>query len=307
MLLWSFLLFFLCETADSNSTQLPTSPIMDTTIPILIINTTSVVLVGDPVTLSCYDQNGPIWYRLNQETGQYDQLMEGDPLIFNATVADSGEYMCSDWPNRTYSVNIQLTVVEIMSPLQVVATPGYPIIVEGQTLTMHCNAFTLPPSVFWSWYRLDDQGCSQKVGSSRDLTLTKAEESGQYHCQAVSDVHNIRQMKLSPNHTVYIIYLPATVCENLGIAAFTFSLLALIILFAILFWLGRKRANEPAALQALANTHTTAKGFDGPGKAPKGDLPKSEAEGEMYMNFDQAYSDLEPNYMTGDDVYSTLS
>ncbi|XP_071375461.1 low affinity immunoglobulin gamma Fc region receptor III-like [Centroberyx affinis] len=305
MLLWSFLLFFLCETADSTSTQLPTSPIMNSTIPILINNT--VVLVGDTVTLSCFGQIGTAWYHLKQETGQYDLLMKGDPLIFKATVADSGEYMCSDWPNRTYSANTQLTVVEMMSPLQVVATPGYPIIVEGQTLTMHCNASTLPPSVIWSWYRLDDQGHWQKVGSSRDLTLTKAEESGQYHCQAVSDVHSIQQMELSPNHTVYILSLPATVGENLGIAAFTFSLLALIILFAIVFWLGRQRANEPAALQGLTNTHTTAKGFDGPGKAPKGDLPKSEAEGEVYMNFDQAYSDLEPNYMTGDNVYSSLS
>ncbi|XP_029900875.1 uncharacterized protein LOC115354601 [Myripristis murdjan] len=218
--------------------------------------------------------------------------------------------MCCDQPEKTnYSVSIWLTVVERLSALQVVAIPGYPVVVEGQGVTMHCIASTWPALVVWSWERLDKQGKWQKVGTSRDLILTKAEESGRYRCHAKSLEHRILQNELSPNHTVYIISLPLTVGEKLGIAGFCLLLVALIILFLILFWLVRQRANETAALQALSTANTLAKGFAGPGKAPNGNQT-SDCEGEMYMNYqptDQAYTDLDPAYMTGDEVYSSLS
>lgn len=187
--------------------------------------------------------------------------------------------------------------------------------------------------------------------------------------------------------------LLAAVGEKLGIAGFCLLLVALIILFLILFRLVRQRANETAALQALSTANTLAKGKEHKshfpfvirwvfvkdtlcagngfwcaitlcvliqrfcwtwkgakvsfwGKKPidrdshqcfvycifilvfafyvlfmfcfcsyyysytSGNQTTSDCEGEMYMNYqptDQAYTDLAPAYMTGDDVYSSLS
>ncbi|XP_063765407.1 uncharacterized protein LOC134881788 isoform X3 [Eleginops maclovinus] len=92
------------------------------------------------------------------------------------------------------------------------------------------------------------------------------------------------------------------VAEQLGIAAFFFSLVALISIFAIFFWLGFQRH---VATQTTSNT--AAKGFPGPDKSPKGGIPPAESGGDVYMNYTgNDYSDLDLNNVTGND-YSSLS
>ncbi|XP_078133639.1 uncharacterized protein LOC144535194 [Sander vitreus] len=94
----------------------------------------------------------------------------------------------------------------------------------------------------------------------------------------------------------------AEVGEHLGIAAFVLSLLALSINLAILFWLGWQRFGT------TLNINTAAKGFPGPEKSPKGDLPQTESDGDVYMNYtSQAYCDWDPTIVSGDNVYSSLS
>lgn len=106
-------------------------------------------------------------------------------------------------PSITFSV---LLSTEKLPPLHVVASPVDPFIVEGHGgVTLHCNSSSIPSSVTWAWSRLTDQGGWQEVGTGRDLTLTKAEQSGIYHCRAIG-IHQER----SPNHTVNIISLPAS-------------------------------------------------------------------------------------------------
>eukprot|EP00064_Thunnus_orientalis_P003379 superscaffoldBa00000273_g3388 len=94
---------------------------------------------------------------------------------------------------------------ENLSPLQLVATPDYPV-AEGQRVTMHCSAFTMPASVSWSWQRLENQTW-QQVATGRDLTLTEPEQSGLYRCHAES---RLSQTSMSPTHNVYIISIRAT-------------------------------------------------------------------------------------------------
>ncbi|XP_063765408.1 uncharacterized protein LOC134881788 isoform X4 [Eleginops maclovinus] len=97
-------------------------------------------------------------------------------------------------------------------------------------------------------------------------------------------------------------YPVTEVAEQLGIAAFFFSLVALISIFAIFFWLGFQRH---VATQTTSNT--AAKGFPGPDKSPKGGIPPAESGGDVYMNYTgNDYSDLDLNNVTGND-YSSLS
>ncbi|KAL7380711.1 hypothetical protein ABVT39_022660 [Epinephelus coioides] len=93
--------------------------------------------------------------------------------------------------------------------------------------------------------------------------------------------------------------------ENLGVAAFFFSLLALIINFAILFWLGWQRFGP-----TQTSSNTAAKGFPGPEKSSKGGVQQTEMDGDVYMNYtntSQDYTDLDPSNATVDNVYSSLS
>ncbi|XP_032356967.1 uncharacterized protein LOC116670504 [Etheostoma spectabile] len=206
------------------------------------------------------------------------------------------------WPT-TYvsSTNISKTTAgeEKLSPLQLVATPDYPV-AAGQKVDLHCRAFTIPVSFMWSWQRMENQTW-QDVGTDRDMmTLTKPEQSGLYRCRGKS---NFTQMSMvSSTHTVYIISVNATVGEQLGIAAFVLSLLALSINFAILFWLGWQRVGATPTIK------TAAKGFPGPEKSSKGGLPQIENDGDVYMNYtSQAYCDLDPTTVSVDNVYSSLS
>ncbi|XP_031166062.1 uncharacterized protein LOC116057642 [Sander lucioperca] len=197
------------------------------------------------------------------------------------------------------SLNISNTTAaeEKLYSLQLVATPDYPV-AAGQKVDLHCTAFTIPVSIKWSLQRLKNQTW-QDVGTDRDMmTLTKPEQSGLYRCR--SETSSSQESVVSANHTVYIISVNATVGECLGIAAFVLSLLALSINLAILFWLGWQR------LGTTLTINTAAKGFPGPEKSPKGGLPQTESDGDVYMNYtSQAYCDLDPT--TVDNVYSSLS
>ncbi|XP_064784692.1 uncharacterized protein LOC135508440 isoform X2 [Oncorhynchus masou masou] len=199
---------------------------------------------------------------------------------------------------------------ERLSNVWVSSTPKDLVTMEGQSVTLYCQATSHPPSVIWSWSRLDEQGGWQKVDMGRELTLSMASESGQYFCQAYSNISSLTQQQQSPSHTVYIVYFPMTGSVYAGVAGLVLVLLAGVLLPLLLLWLWRHRAKEKAGQETLATNSAPAKGYTGPAKAPKG---RSQAqagnEGEVYMNCgetNQAYSDLYPTYMTGDDTYATL-
>nr|XP_046269638.1 uncharacterized protein LOC124072336 [Scatophagus argus] len=187
---------------------------------------------------------------------------------------------------------------DVLSFLQLVATPDYPV-AAGQKVNLHCSTLDASDDLIWSWQRLENQTW-KKVGSGRDVTLTEPEQSGLYSCCAEFQSSRI----MSSNHTVYIVAIHATVGEKLGTAAFILSILALIINLAIVFWLGWKRPGDP-----LTTSNTVAKGFPTPEKSPKGDLPKIDNDGDVYINYthtNSAYTDLDTT-ITEDNLYSVLS
>nr|XP_046165128.1 uncharacterized protein LOC124001980 isoform X3 [Oncorhynchus gorbuscha] len=220
-----------------------------------------VMPAGQTVKMFCmvsFVVNKYSWYRLNQTTSTAMNI-NNNSLTLIVTTKDSGEYKCSGYYNGTrYESNaVNLTVVERLSNVLVSSTPKDLVTMEGQSVTLYCQATSHPPSVIWSWSRLDEQG------------------------------------------SVYA-----------GVAGLVLVLIAGVLQTLLLLWLWRQRAKEKAGQETLATNSAPAKGYTGPAKAPKG---KSQAqagnEGEVYMNCgetNQAYSDLYPTYMTGDDTYATL-
>ncbi|XP_064784691.1 uncharacterized protein LOC135508440 isoform X1 [Oncorhynchus masou masou] len=273
-----------------------------------------VMPAGQTVKMFCmvsFVVNKYTWYRLNQTTCTAMNINSNSVTLI-VTTQDSGEYKCSGYYNGTrYDSNaVNLTVVERLSNVWVSSTPKDLVTMEGQSVTLYCQATSHPPSVIWSWSRLDEQGGWQKVDMGRELTLSMASESGQYFCQAYSNISSLTQQQQSPSHTVYIVYFPMTGSVYAGVAGLVLVLLAGVLLPLLLLWLWRHRAKEKAGQETLATNSAPAKGYTGPAKAPKG---RSQAqagnEGEVYMNCgetNQAYSDLYPTYMTGDDTYATL-
>ncbi|XP_034087665.1 uncharacterized protein LOC117556445 isoform X2 [Gymnodraco acuticeps] len=205
----------------------------------------------------------------------------------------------TEWPTTTTAITTSLetstptmTTEGHLPSLQLVATPDYPV-TEGRTVHLYCGPSTIPDSVNWSWKQW-----KKEVGNSRDLTLTRPEQSGVYQCFA----NNTVSSRMSSLHTVSITSTHTTVAEKLGIAAFVFFLLALIVLFGILFWLGFQRL-----VATKTTSNTAAKGFPGTDKSPKGGFPPAESSGDVYMNYTgDDYNNLDLTNVTGND-YSSLS
>ncbi|XP_042186101.1 uncharacterized protein LOC112262065 isoform X1 [Oncorhynchus tshawytscha] len=269
-----------------------------------------VMPAGQTVKMFCmvsFVVNKYTWYRLNKTTWTAMNI-NNKSLTLIVTTKDSGEYKCSGYYNGTrYDSNaVNLTVRD--SPM-CGCHPHPRTWSPWRGRVSPCIVRPPPtPSVIWSW--LDEQGGWQEVDMGRELTLSMASESGQYFCQAYSNISSLTQQQQSPSHTVYIVYFPMTGSVYAGVAGLVLVLIAGVLLTLLLLWLWRQRAKEKAGQETLATNSAPAKGYTGPAKAPKG---KSQAqagnEGEVYINCgesNQAYSDLYPTYMTGDDTYATL-
>nr|XP_024661966.1 uncharacterized protein LOC101468436 [Maylandia zebra] len=174
--------------------------------------------------------------------------------------------------------------------------PDYPV-AAGQKVSLYCSSSIISVTGTWSWVRLRNQTW-EKEGNSRELILTKPEQSGEYRC--CSSVVNCANQ----THTVYIISTQTTVGENLGITAFVFSLLILIIIIAavIFFWLGFQRTSGTVTTSSTP----AVKDVPGPEITPTGDLPQPDTD--VYINYtSQGYADVEPANVTWEGVYSSLS
>lgn len=95
-----------------------------------------------------------------------------------------------------------LSFTETFPPLWVVATPDYPV-AAGQKVSLYCSSSIISVTGTWSWVRLRNQTW-EKEGNSRELILTKPEQSGEYRC--CSSVVNCANQ----THTVYIISTQTT-------------------------------------------------------------------------------------------------
>ncbi|XP_041827448.1 uncharacterized protein LOC121630945 [Melanotaenia boesemani] len=202
--------------------------------------------------------------------------------------------------NSTTITTKATSTVENMPPLQVVATPDYPV-AAGQRVHLLCSTPNVTAFVAWFWKHKENQTWSN-VGSDRELLLTEPEQSGVYRCYAKN---RLSQISESPDHTVYIVSVQATVEGKLGLAAFVLSLVGLISIISGLIWMGCQKRSA-----TLTASSAPVKGAAGPAVASKGGFPQAESDGDVYINYtstNHAYTNLDPTNVTEVNLYSTLS
>ncbi|CAI5696276.1 unnamed protein product [Oreochromis niloticus] len=217
------------------------------------------------------------------------------PVLFLLFISFEGTVLAQN--KTTSSPTTPMTQKETFPPLWVVATPDYPV-AAGQKVSLYCSSSIISGTGTWSWERLRNQSWEKQGGNSRELILTKPEQSGEYRC--CSSVVNCANQ----THTVYIISTQTTVGENLGIAAFVFSFLILIIIIAafIFFWLGFQRTSGTVTTSSTP----AVKDVPGPEITSTGDVPQPDTD--VYINYtNQGYADVEPSNVTWEGVYSSLS
>ncbi|KAJ7989228.1 hypothetical protein DPEC_G00317320 [Dallia pectoralis] len=267
-----------------------------------------VSVVGEKVQMLC---SGPIlssnytWYHQNQTV-----YTGNDTYTLFVALENSGEYKCSCYDHRTvnYSEPVTMTIVERLSQVWVSSTSLAAI--EGQSVTLGCEASSAPLSVSWTWTRMNASGGMEAVDAVRVLTLSAARQSGQYQCHAHSTVLGRTQSQNSSVCTVYILSFPLTGSVYAGVAGLVLALLALVCVLLVMLWGVRLLANGRTTPLVLGATESQAKGLAKPAKAPKGRQFQGQMEDtEVYMNCDrpsQNYTNLCPAYMTGGDTYATL-
>ncbi|XP_066573570.1 B-cell receptor CD22 [Amia ocellicauda] len=269
------------------------------------------VRIGSNVTLRCLSifKIPPIyytWYHMNESSHVYKQVGVGANLsLSNIKVEDSGQYNCSIATHLgENSTVVELTVVEILSNMSVLATPNELFVFEGQTITLSCQSQTSRLNLTWSWYRQSPSGASM-VGSGRELRLDRVEDSGVYYCQANSTVMTITQIKQSPNYEAHIVSTPAQF--TVGLATLILVVLSWVVLILIIAWLWiqlkKERVNKP-------ETHPSRKGDKLDFTITLNKNKNLEMSGDIYENYEVSgnnYTDLTLPRAQDEDMYDTLS
>ncbi|MED6283727.1 hypothetical protein CHARACLAT_011934 [Characodon lateralis] len=219
-------------------------------------------------------------------------------LCTNTVTVQAGNLSSTTNYSTTMATTAELTTT--MVALNLVATPDYPV-AAGQRVKLSCNTINPSQTITWQRYCLQIETW-ENVSMGNVLILTQPQESGKYRCET----HNTWNVLIvSQNHTVFIVSIPTT-GENVAKAALVLSVLILIAIIAGVLWLFWKRSNDD-----LSALNTPKKDVPAPSVViPKVLPPKDDPDGDVYMNYTsttQAYSDLNPANMTGDDCYSTLS
>ncbi|XP_057716212.1 uncharacterized protein LOC130931433 [Corythoichthys intestinalis] len=186
--------------------------------------------------------------------------------------------------------------------VELVVTPDYPVAV-GQKVSLNCREQSSNYTSNYTFYfQRNEEGIWTEVAEGTNRTLSEPQQSGLYRCFAQRNENRW----FSPNHTVYIVSIHPFIAgqDNVGIAALTLSLLALIINITIVFWLCWQR---PRDVESAADTES--KGFQRSGKDTKGGLPQVENDGQVYMNYSNTnltYTDLDPTGVNPESTYSVL-
>uniref|UniRef100_A0A8C3X1X3 Ig-like domain-containing protein n=1 Tax=Catagonus wagneri TaxID=51154 RepID=A0A8C3X1X3_9CETA len=142
----------------------------------------SVSGVPRPVTVSWYKER---WWRKDTELGMSSRTEFKIPAVERS---EAGEYYCVARKNhlsfRSKTVTIHVRV-PVSRPVLTLSTPRTPTL-EGQTVSLHCEAQRGSPPILYQFYRedvaLESRSVPSKKASFR-FSLT-VEHSGNYFCKA---------------------------------------------------------------------------------------------------------------------------
>ncbi|XP_023812632.1 basement membrane-specific heparan sulfate proteoglycan core protein isoform X12 [Oryzias latipes] len=154
------------------------------------------VRVGDPITLECQAGGEPhpsvSWHRLdnNRKTMLKSPLpMESNALlqILVARPEDSGTYVCTAQNSNGLSeTNVEVIVQGgplVPTAPMVTAPEPFMVVVEGQSVTLHCNVQGFPsPLMSWSKLRSPLPWRHKLVNGSLELPSVGRQDSGEYIC-----------------------------------------------------------------------------------------------------------------------------
>ncbi|XP_054909152.1 uncharacterized protein LOC129374659 [Poeciliopsis prolifica] len=156
-----------------------------------------------------------------------------------------------------------------------VATPDYPV-AAGQTVELRCQTIIPSQNISWSRSHLQNESW-ENVGSGHVLVLTEPKQTGMYRCE----IRNAGSVAcVSQNHVVYIVSIST---EQLGKAAFAFTILFLIGIIAGLGWFFWERSSNK--LSALDTPKKDVPPSVPPEVIPKNLPQTSEPDADVYMNY----------------------
>ncbi|XP_069802948.1 basement membrane-specific heparan sulfate proteoglycan core protein isoform X4 [Dendropsophus ebraccatus] len=177
-------------------------------VPVLRIEPSSnTVAEGQTLELNCVvsgSQQGEVtWHRKDQPLSPNHQVLGSRLRILQASVADSGEYICRVTTGSvTRQATITVTISRTIGPVQNGITPTIRVespsdsLSEGQTVVLNCVVEGQTQQV--SWYRQGQPLSSnhQVSGSRLRIVNASSRDSGEYICQ-VSGSSGIQAASIS--------------------------------------------------------------------------------------------------------------
>uniref|UniRef100_A0A3B3CG13 Heparan sulfate proteoglycan 2 n=1 Tax=Oryzias melastigma TaxID=30732 RepID=A0A3B3CG13_ORYME len=155
------------------------------------------VKVGEPITLECQAAGEPrpsvSWHKLdnNRKTTLTSPVpMESNALlqILVARPEDTGTYVCTAQSSNGLSETSVLVIVQggpsVPGVPMVVAPDPLMVVVEGQTVTLHCDVHFPSPTISWSKLRSPLPWRHKQVNGSLELPSVGRQDSGEYICSA---------------------------------------------------------------------------------------------------------------------------
>ncbi|XP_053705091.1 basement membrane-specific heparan sulfate proteoglycan core protein isoform X1 [Synchiropus splendidus] len=158
------------------------------------------VRVGDPINLECQASGEPrpsvSWHRL----GRNRKVMLSSPVpvesnaimqILAARPEDSGTYVCTARNNEGSTETRVEVIIEASSQLPSPPRASVPepvmVVVDGQTVTLRCQAHGVPPpTISWSKLRSPLPWRHKVVDNNLVLPTVGRQDSGEYICSATN-------------------------------------------------------------------------------------------------------------------------
>ncbi|KAI7791696.1 putative B-cell receptor CD22 [Triplophysa rosa] len=147
------------------------------------------VLEGASVSLTCRSDANPAvlnytWFRENG--GRLEQLQTGQNLTVNVTDrTHTGRYYCR--AGNQHGTQNTSVLLDIQYPPKNTSISSIPssTVLEGNPVTLICNANANPALVNYTWYR-ENSGQFQLLQTGYNLTfsITNSKQSGNYYCIA---------------------------------------------------------------------------------------------------------------------------
>ncbi|XP_076583697.1 sialoadhesin-like [Chaetodon auriga] len=198
-------------------------------LPSVSVSPSGDIVEGSSVTLSCNSDANPAanytWYKENQTL-----TSQGIYGFTSVSIEDSGMYHCTSENKygKTTSTSIRVDVQYAPKPPSVSVSPSGEI-VEGSSVTLSCSS-DANPAANYTWYKENEVS---PTASGQNFTITdfRAEHSGNYYCEAQNKI----------GHHNSTIYLPVVPGSMKSVAAGTFSVVFLAIIFLCAFLFIRKK------------------------------------------------------------------